>query len=93
MQVTVRFYSILRDVIGKSKVYTLSTGVNVRQLLETLIMEHGDTVKDFLYTDDGRLKGSITILVNGVNVNHVDQLKTLLHDDDAVYLLPPVGGG
>ena len=93
MQVTVRFYSILRDVIGKSKVYTLSAGVNVRQLLETLIMEHGDTVRDFLYTDYGRLKGSITILVNGVNVNHVDQLKTLLHDDDTVYLLPPVGGG
>ena len=93
MQVTVRFYSILRDTIGRSEVYTLKTGSNVGLLLETLIQVHGDTAKNFLYTDDGRLKGSITILVNGANINHINHLETTLGDGDTVNLLPPVGGG
>ena len=93
MQVTVRFYSILRDIIGRSKDYTLKEGRDLGWLLETLIKVHGESAKDFLYRDDGRLKGSITILVNGINVNHLNRLKTPLRDGDTVYLLPPVGGG
>ena len=93
MQISVQFYSMLRDKIGKRQAYTIRPGSSVRELLDAIITENGEVARDFLYESNGRFKGSLTVLVKGVNIKRSKGLETILNDGDDVYILPPVSGG
>ncbi len=97
MQVKVRFFTSLRETLGK-KEETLSfpngTLVTVESALKTLREKYGTPFVDYVYDGKtGQPKGFLQFLVNGNSTSTLNGLKTQLRDGDVLAILPPVGGG
>lgn len=95
MRVSVRLFTTLRELIGKSKedLDFTPASVTVEDVLEELVKRHGKTVKNYLYSETGSVKTHLQLLVNGKNVDLLEELETQLKEGDQVAVVPPVGGG
>ncbi len=70
----------------KGETYTL------RSLLKELAVRHGPAFERRIL-ETGKISGSIILLVNGRNVEHLHGLETPLSADDVVAIFPMVAGG
>ena len=50
-------------------------------------------LEDELFDEHGRLRGDITVLVNGRPATAVGGLDARVGDGDTIHLIPPAGGG
>ena len=95
MQVSVRFFTSLRELVGKKEQtlqFTQQT-ITMETALQTLTTQYGQAFNDYLFDQKtGHVKGFLQLLVNGKSVSS-DDLKIELHDGDVLAILPPVGGG
>ena len=97
MNVSVRFFASLRELVGK-KVEYVKFGdreeATVEKVLKRLSEIYG---KDFVeYVFDGKtgeIQSYLLLLVNGRSITVLDGLETRLVDGDVLAILPPVGGG
>jgi len=81
MRVKVRFFSIHREIVGKSQLeIRLNDGSTTRSLI------------DLLTCENPRLKEAEDYTVVSLNGRFVDK-PVILKDGDEVALFPPVGGG
>jgi len=80
--IKVLFFSIYRDVVGKTLVLSFENQITLRDLISIIIKQHPEL--DTLFN---RVKP--IILVNGV----VKDPDTVLNDGDEVAFIPPVSGG
>jgi molybdopterin converting factor small subunit len=69
-------------------------GITLREFLDQLIRTWGEDLGSRLFhPDDRTVLPHIMLMVNGQNINFLNRLDTVLHDDDEVLILPPVAGG
>ncbi|MBX5326673.1 MAG: ubiquitin-like small modifier protein 1 [Candidatus Bathyarchaeia archaeon] len=94
MKVTVKLFTTLRELAGKGEV-TVETNnkLTVATLLRKLEERYGEEFREYVYDENGNVKGFLQFLVNGKSVETFQGLKTRLKDGDTVAILPPVGGG
>ena len=97
MKVSVRFFTNLRELIGK-KDETLefpeNEKVTLEKVLKMLSSEHGKQFVEYVYdSETGEAKKFLQFLINGKSSGCLDKFETLLKDGDVVAILPPVGGG
>ena len=89
----VRFYATLRDLVGVSATDLPVEGTaDIRHVLDRLI-EAYPPLHDKLWDAEGDWSGFVTVLLNGRSIQWLQGLDTLVTDDDAISLFPPVGGG
>ena len=97
MQVSVRFFTSLREIIGKKEeTLTFSEGskVTVGTVLKILAQRYGKRFVEYVYDEKtGEVKGFLQFLVNGKSATTLNGLQTALEDGDVLAILPPVGGG
>ena len=97
MQTSVRFFTSLREIIGKKEEQLLfpdGSRVTVDLVLETLVKSYGKRFTDYVYDGKtGKVKGFLQFLINGKSVTTINGLQTELEDGDVLAILPPVGGG
>lgn len=94
MKVTVKFFTSLREIVGKAKEeIELSGVVTVGELLRRLGERYGDGFVRYVYDERGVVRGHLSFLVNGEGVAARRGLRTRLRDNDVLAILPPVGGG
>lgn len=97
MQVSVRFFTSLREILGKKEeAVEFSEGekVTVDNVLEALKQRYGKPFVEYVYDQKtGEMKGFLQILVNGKSASTLSGLHTELVDGDVLAILPPVGGG
>ncbi len=87
-----KFFATVREVTGVKSI-ELEAG-NIRELLLLLVQTYGNKFKDtVLDNDTGELKQFFSCMINGRRIELLDGYETVLKDDDAVALFPPVGGG
>ncbi len=87
-----KFFATVREVTGVKSI-ELKAG-NIRELLLLLVQTYGNKFKDtVLDNDTGELKQFFSCMINGRRIELLDGYETVLKDDDAVALFPPVGGG
>ncbi|MHA1481681.1 MAG: ubiquitin-like small modifier protein 1 [Candidatus Thorarchaeota archaeon] len=93
MKVTVKFYSYLRDLIGKKTMIELDLdeGAIISQLLNRLFLD--PQIKDALLDDNQELKSDITLLKNGREITFLDGMETKLEPGDEISVFPLVAGG
>ena len=97
VQISVRFFTTLREVIGKKEETLKFSGredVTVDTVLERLVELHGKSFVEYVYDQkDGKVRGFLQFLVNGRSISSFEGLGTRLSDGDVLAIIPPVGGG
>ena len=97
MRVSVRFFTILREITGKKEeVLKFPKGqtVTVDSVLKILAERYGRGFAEYVYdSNTGEVKGFLQFLVNGRSTSSFDGLDTKLQDGDVLAIIPPVGGG
>lgn len=87
-----KFFATIREVTGVKSI-ELEVG-NIRELLKLLVQTYGNKFKDtVLDNDTGELKQFFSCMINGKRIELLEGYDTVLKDNDAVALFPPVGGG
>jgi len=91
-QVLVKFFATVREITGVKSVELEAE--NIKELLQLLVQTYGSKFKDtVLNNDTGELKQFFSCMVNGKRIELLSGYETILKDNDAVALFPPVGGG
>jgi MoaD family protein len=97
LQVTVRFFTSLREIVGKrEETLTFPEGekVTMNSILKTLVQRYGKRFVEYIYdAKTGEVKGFLQFLVNGKSAATLNWLQTEIEDGDILAILPPVGGG
>ena len=85
--------SVLKPVESKIERLSLEGISTVKDLLERLSFTFKDELGVKLLMEDGTISRHIFVVVNGVNISHVDGLDTRLKDKDRVSIVPALIGG
>lgn len=94
MKVTVKFFTTLREIVGKpQEQMELSEAVTVNELLQQLEEKHGEKFTRYVCNEKGTVQGYLHFLINGKSITTRQGLKTKLRENDILAILPPVGGG
>ncbi len=97
LQVSVRFFTTLREVIGKrEETLKFKDGepVTVSSVLKKLAEHYGKSFTEYGYdSKTGEVKGFLQFLINGRSASTCEGLETRLSDGDILAIIPPVGGG
>ncbi|HJX02236.1 MAG TPA: MoaD family protein [Candidatus Bathyarchaeia archaeon] len=97
MEISVRFFTILREVTGKKEeTIKFKTGetVTVNTIIERLAKEYGKNFTDYVFDQRTcEVKGFLQFLINGRSASTIKGLETKLADGDILAIIPPVGGG
>lgn len=97
MQISVRFFTSLREITGKGEEklkFSDDEVVTVRLVLQRLSKTYGKTFMEYVFdrkTDEP--KGFLQFLINGRSASAFEELETRLSDGDVLAIIPPVGGG
>ena len=97
MQVKVRLFTSLREIVGKkeeSLIFTEGEKVTIDTVLKVLSDKYGKPFTEYIYEKEtNKPKGFLQFLINGNSSTTMEGLKTELRDGDVLAVLPPVGGG
>ncbi len=94
MKVTIRFFTILKDLTQKNKEeIEVPPTTTVEKLISLLSKKYGSPFENYVYTQDGQIKPYLQILVNWINITTQHGFKTKLKENDEFAIIPPVSGG
>lgn len=97
MYISVRFFTSLREIIGKREEileFPKDETVTLDEVLKRLSKRHGQGFTQYVYDSrTGEVKGFLQFLVNGRSASTINALETKLSDGDVLAIIPPVGGG
>ncbi len=69
-----------------------ATGSTVAEIIEDLERKHGG-LKGKLCEDNGTVKRFVNIYVNNQDIRFLQQLNTIVEDDDEISIMPAIAGG
>jgi molybdopterin synthase sulfur carrier subunit len=97
MIVSVRFFTSLREIVGKKEEtlkFPEEKKVTIKVALETLKQRYSTPFIKYVYDPkSGDIRSFLQFLVNGKSAMTLNGLETELEDGDVLAILPPVGGG
>ena len=94
MKVEVKFFTSLREITGKKvdKIQLQNT-ITIDELLTLLSEKYGKNFREYIYNKKGDVQEFLSFIVNGKNINTMQEFDTKLQEGDVVAILPPIGGG
>ena len=87
----VRFPALMKFYVD-NQTECFVAGATVSELLDNLLARY-PTLKSHLFDADGNLRRHFNIFVNGVHLRELDEMRTLLKDNDVVILMASAAGG
>ena len=94
MKITVKFFTVLREITGKREEnLEFSSSITMDELLDYLSQKYGRQFIDYVYNASGKPRGYLQFLVNGKSITTLEGFRTRLKEEDNVAIIPPVGGG
>jgi len=96
MKVKVRFFTSLREIVGKREEtikFTQTEPVTINLVLRALSEEYGKPFNEYVYSSTGQPRSFLQFLINGTSASTQQGFETTLKDGDVLAILPPVGGG
>jgi molybdopterin synthase sulfur carrier subunit len=93
MKITFRAFASLREIIDAGeKTFVLPQGETIKGLLENLCNTY-PRLRAHLFDLPGQIKPYFIILKNGRNIVSLQQLDTVIDENDVIAIFPPVAGG
>ena len=94
MKVTIRFFTILKDLTQKNKEeIEIPHTTTVKEFISLLSKKYGPKFENYVYTQNGQMKPYLQFLVNWKNITTLHGFKTKLKENDEFAIIPPVSGG
>jgi sulfur-carrier protein len=97
LEVKVRFFTSLREIVGKREEtlsFTNNEKITIDTVLKVLSKKYGASFTQYVYNNEtGQPKNFLQFLINGNSAATLDALETELKGGDVLAILPPVGGG
>ena len=94
MKITVRFFTVLREITGKKEEkLEFTNSITLNELLDHLSQRYGRQFTDYVYNANGKPRSYLQFLINGKSITTLEDFKTRLKEGDKVAIIPPVGGG
>ena len=90
VRVIVKPFANFREIIKESELEVEVENGTISELLNSLCESYDLRNKIF---DGDKIRGYVTILVNGRSINFLDGLMTKLAYGDEIAIFPPVAGG
>ncbi|WXG45363.1 MAG: ubiquitin-like small modifier protein 1 [Candidatus Atabeyarchaeum deiterrae] len=94
---TVKFFAALRDIAGKRemKVRLPRKKTTVLEILEDLSKALGKEFRDYMFEgrDCKSTRSQVSIMINGQSIRNLENLNTMVRDNDVIAILPPISGG
>jgi MoaD family protein len=97
LKISVRFFTILREVAGKKEEtlqFAEGEKVTVDAVLKALSNCYGKPFAEYVYDQQtGEVKGFLQFFINGQSTSALNGLESAFQDGDVFAIVPPVGGG
>ena len=97
MQVSVRFFTVLREFTEKKEEtlhFEEGETVTINIVLEKLAARYGKPFTDYVFDpQSGGVRRYLQFFINGQSAATIKRLETELNNGDVVAIVPPVGGG
>ncbi len=93
MKVSVRFFTNFRDAAGTSQDTVDVGGNTVGDVIDTLVIQYGDRLRQEIFQPDGNIKPSVKVLLNGSFVNSTAPLRDVVKEGDTLSFVPAMFGG
>lgn len=91
--VELRFFANFRQAVGQKTIErAFAEGVTVGEVLAAIEDEFPELAGDVL-DDEGNIRPQLSVLKNGREVVHLEDVETTLADGDRLSVFPPVAGG
>jgi len=84
-------FTNIKQIIGKKQLEVFAD--TVEDVINKLIEQYGNLLREELFDHEGNLKKIYRIIVNGRNINLLEGFQTKLKDDDMVVIMPAIAGG
>ncbi|MGM0902677.1 ubiquitin-like small modifier protein 1 [Mesobacillus maritimus] len=88
----VKVFANLREICGGISVEVKPDGDRVIDILDKMVEMFPD-IEEEIFTDEKKLKPFVHVYINGKNIIHLDDLETMVKEQDQFALFPPVAGG
>jgi len=92
MNVTVKAFADLRELLGGELAISVPEGSTVHYLLEILGRKYAGFLPKIMESG-GPMRSYVSILKNGRNIGSLDDLDTRLAEGDVIAIFPPLAGG
>ena len=93
MKVSIRFLTTFRDAAGTSQDTVDVGGNTVGDVIDTLVIQYGDRLRQEIFQPDGNIKPSVKVLLNGSFVNSTAPLRDVVKEGDTLSFVPAMFGG
>ena len=90
-KVTITLYGAIAKIAGEKT--TNIEAPTLKEAIDALIAKYGESFKGRVYDQNDRLLRFLNIYINGKDIRFLNNLNTELKDNDAISLIPAVGGG
>ena len=95
--ITVKISAILtiKEVLGQGSVeFSMPQGSTVHDTLLSMSKKWGKKLASLLFNPDGSLLPYIRVMVNGRDLEFLEnKIETVVQEGDEILILPPVAGG
>ena len=92
MRVTIRIFGEIASTYGRSHTLDLDEKSTVSTVLHIIQEKAGFPHSDYL--GEWRIgSAELAIIINGKNMDLLNGVNTLVHDDDDLVIIPPAVGG
>ena len=94
MRIRVKFLANIREITDESEIeLEIHSGDSIETVMKTLELKYGTEFKEATTGITASGIPSISILVNGRDMDFLKGFKTEMQEGDVVVLIPPVAGG
>jgi molybdopterin synthase sulfur carrier subunit len=94
VQIILKFFGSFRELMGKKRIVEeASQSISIRDFISNFVKKREPRLFEKIFSHKGDLAKNTAILINGINIVHLDYLNTILNNKDVVCVFPVVGGG
>lgn len=95
MRIKIQYFAIVRELVNqREEVIDVEEKTTVLDLLKLLAVRHGEKFRQYLFDPaTGNPRPYLQFLVNEESISSLSGFSTILPENSAFAIIPPVGGG